>query len=51
MTCAGQTSQDGEDTTGKSFDIVMADSALKKSAGTWQGEWIDLPHFALSGRK
>lgn len=48
---AGKKKEHRKDAAGECFDIVMADTALKRAAGGWQGEWIDLPHFALSGRK
>ena len=32
------------------FDIIAADAALKPLAKGFAGEWIDYPHFALSGR-
>lgn len=32
------------------FQIIMADAALKPLAKGFSGIWIDLPHFALSGR-
>ncbi|WP_146106522.1 hypothetical protein [Desulfobulbus oralis] len=30
------------------FDAVVADRA--RAAGKFAGEWLDLPHFAVSGR-
>lgn len=32
------------------FDAVVADRALAPAAGKFAGEWLDLPHFAVSGR-
>ena len=32
------------------FDAVVADRALALAAGKFAGEWLDLPHFAVSGR-
>ena len=32
------------------FDIIIADAALKPLAKDFDGQWIDYPHFALSGR-
>lgn len=32
------------------FDIIIADAALKALANGFAGQWIDYPHFALSGR-
>lgn len=32
------------------FDLIIADSALKPLARDFSGEWLDAPHFALSGR-
>lgn len=32
------------------FDAVIADSFFKRAARGYEGEWLDLPHFAVSGR-
>ncbi|MBR1423495.1 MAG: hypothetical protein IJ571_08670 [Ruminococcus sp.] len=32
------------------FDVIIADSFFKRALNTFKGEWIDLPHFAVSGR-
>ena len=32
------------------YDVIIADSALKKLAKNYTGKWIDAPMFALSGR-
>ncbi len=33
------------------YDLVVADLDLKDAAGAYAGTWIDLPHFAVSGRR
>ena len=33
------------------YDIVVADESLKPLAEGFKGQWIDVPFFALSGRK
>lgn len=33
-----------------SFDVIIADSFFKRALSTFEGQWIDLPHFAVSGR-
>lgn len=33
------------------YDIIIADSLLKKAVPFYKGEWYDLPHFAISGKK
>ena len=33
-----------------SFDVIIADEALRPLAGDFRGTWIDFAHFALSGR-
>ncbi len=35
---------------GHGFDAVIADTFFRRAAGSFAGEWIDLPHFAVSGR-
>ena len=32
------------------FDHILADSFFKRAAKGYSGKWIDLPHFAVSGR-
>jgi hypothetical protein len=32
------------------YDVVIADESLRRAAGNFSGQWIDLPHFAVSGR-
>lgn len=32
------------------FDVILADSSLRRAAKGFQGRWIDFPHFAVSGR-
>lgn len=32
------------------FDYILADEFFKRAARGYSGEWIDLPHFAVSGR-
>jgi len=32
------------------YDIVIADISLKRAVKDFKGEWIDYPHFAVSGR-
>ena len=32
------------------FDFILADEFFKRAAGNRSGKWIDLPHFAVSGR-
>lgn len=32
------------------YDVVIADKNLKRPARSFHGEWIDLPHYAVSGR-
>ena len=33
------------------YDVILADTALEPLAPGFSGIWIDLPHFALSGRR
>lgn len=33
------------------YDVIIADSLLKKAVPFFEGEWYDLPHFAISGKK
>ena len=33
------------------YDVIIADSLLKKAVPFYKGEWYDLPHFAISGKK
>lgn len=33
------------------YDIIIADPLLKKAVPFYEGEWYDLPHFAISGKK
>ena len=33
-----------------SFDLILADAVCRPLVRNWQGTWIDLPHFAVSGR-
>lgn len=33
------------------YDVIFADIAFKKIVGGYKGEFVDLPHFAVSGRK
>ena len=33
------------------YDIIIADPLLKKAVPFYKGEWYDLPHFAISGKK
>ncbi len=32
------------------FDVIIADSFFRRAASAFTGEWIDFPHFAVSGR-
>ena len=32
------------------FDVILADDFFKRAAGDYKGRWVDLPHFAVSGR-
>ena len=32
------------------FDVIIADSFFKRAMKDFKGQWIDLPHFAVSGR-
>ena len=32
-----------------SYDVIIADRSLKKAVSGFDGEWIHLPHFAVSG--
>ena len=32
------------------FDVIIGDRHLKRAARSFKGEWIDLPHYAVSGR-
>ena len=32
------------------FDLILADAVCRPLVRNWQGTWIDLPHFAVSGR-
>ena len=32
------------------FDVIIADSFFRRAANGFTGEWIDWPHFAVSGR-
>lgn len=36
---------------GDTYDLIFADLVLKDLIPEYEGEYIDLPHFALSGRK
>lgn len=33
------------------FDVIIADEELKRACENFSGEWIDLPHFAISGAR
>ena len=33
----------------QAFDVIIADSMLKRAAGKFAGQWIDFPHYAVSG--
>lgn len=33
------------------YDVIIADPLLKKAIPFFEGEWYDLPHFAISGKK
>ena len=33
------------------YNIIIADLLLKKAVPFYKGEWYDLPHFAISGKK
>lgn len=33
------------------YDVIIADPLLKKAVPFFEGEWYDLPHFAISGKK
>ena len=33
------------------YNIIIADPLLKKAVPFYKGEWYDLPHFAISGKK
>ena len=35
----------------KEYDIINADPLLKKAVPFYKGEWYDLTHFAISGKK
>ena len=35
---------------GGGFDFILADEFFKRAARGYSGKWIDLPHFAVSGR-
>lgn len=35
----------------KNYDVIIADPLLKKAVPFYKGEWYDLPHFAISGKK
>ena len=35
----------------ENYDTICADMALKALVPDFSGKWIDLPHFALSGRR
>ena len=32
------------------YDVIIGDKHLKRAARSFRGEWIDLPHYAVSGR-
>jgi hypothetical protein len=34
----------------RGYDAVIADEALRPAAEDYSGQWVDLPHFAVSGR-
>lgn len=34
----------------ENFDVIIGDRHLKRAARSFKGEWIDLPHYAVSGR-
>ena len=34
----------------QNYDVIFADAALKRVLRGFSGEWIDFPHFAVSGR-
>lgn len=36
--------------TVQAFDVVIADSMLRRAAGKFAGEWIDFPHYAFSSK-
>ena len=36
--------------TAQAFDVVIADSMLRRAAGKFTGQWIDFPHYAVSSR-
>ena len=33
------------------YDMIIADNCLRAMVPAWQGEWVDAPYFAISGRK
>jgi hypothetical protein len=37
--------------TSHDFDCIMADEAMRKIVRNYKGEWISLPHFAVSGKR
>lgn len=34
----------------RGYDVIIADEFFKRAVSGFKGEWIDLPHFAVSGR-
>lgn len=34
----------------RGYDVIVADEFFKRAVKGFKGEWIDLPHFAVSGR-
>ena len=32
------------------YDLIVGDISLKRALGGYEGRWVDLPHFAVSGR-
>lgn len=32
------------------FDLIVGDISLKRALPSYEGKWLDLPHFAVSGR-
>lgn len=36
---------------GGDYDLVLGDEMMREAAPGYAGEWIDLPHFAVSGRR
>lgn len=36
---------------GETYDLVLADRSMRDVVPDFRGRWIDLPHFAVSGRR